>query len=156
MGESGKKRIGEILILDGVLKRAQLKSALAEQKEQGGLIGQILIRRGDITEENLVAALSRQLKVPYISLADYAVHGDAIERLEEDFCHRHMLVVVDEDDKNIYLAVSDPLDESVIQEVESRTGLKAQVFISAPSEISKMLSSHLASGGRVKESGKAG
>ena len=53
MAEIIKKRLGEILIEDGILTQENLAEALSQQKKEGGLIGQILIRQGYIAEDDL-------------------------------------------------------------------------------------------------------
>ncbi len=139
MRDKSKKRLGEILIESEVLTPENLEEALVHQKKEGGLIGQILIRLGYVAEEDVAAALSRQLEIPYIPLANYAINMDAAQKLEEDFCRRNYVVVFDEQEKKIFAAVGDPLSDSVLDEIEKRSGLNLQLFISTPTEILNML-----------------
>lgn len=139
MKERAKKRLGELLIEDGIITRENLEEALTYQKKEGGLIGQILIRLGYISEENLAAALGYQLQIPYLPLMNYSVNADAAKRFDEDFCRRNMAMVFDHDEKKIFLTVSDPLNETILEEVEKKAGLKVHLFLSTPSEIMNML-----------------
>ncbi len=139
MPELVKKRLGEILIENGVLTPENLEEALNHQKREGGLIGQILIRMGYISEENLIAAIGKQLRVPYLPLSQYAVNSEAAEILGEDFCRKNLLMGFDQDDKRIFLALSDPLNTQVLLEIQKKTNLKPQVFISTPTEILNMM-----------------
>ena len=136
MGQTKKKLLGEILIEDGALTPERLKEALDLQKKEGDeLIGQILIRLGYVNEAQVIAAVGKQLKIPYIPLSSYSVSHDSALRLGEDLCRRHLLLPFDQDDKNIFLAMSDPLNDLVLNEIQKKTNLKAQIFISTPSEI---------------------
>ncbi len=155
MRERSKKRLGELLIEAGVLTKDALEQALAYQKKEGGLIGQILLSRGLITEQSLTAALAQQLKVPFLSLEVYSVNPDAMNSLEEDFCRDHHVIAFDRDEKRISLALADPLDDATIDEVEKKTSLKAQVFISTPTEVSNALDLFFSSSPK-KEFKKAG
>ena len=139
MAQIIKKRLGEILIEDGVLTKENLEEALHQQKKEGGLIGQILIRLGYISEENLVAAIGKQLQIPYLPLSNYSINIEATQAFGEDFCRKNMMLAFDRDDKRIYLALADPLNDTAIGEVQKKTNLKAQVFISTGSEIFSML-----------------
>ena len=65
MSPKVRRRIGEILIEDGLLSKTQLEEALAHQKEKGGLIGKILVEKNFVDEETLIGALGKQFKVPY-------------------------------------------------------------------------------------------
>ena len=139
MEEKPKKRLGEILIEDGLLSPEGLQEALAHQKKEGGLIGQILIQLGHMTEEDLVSALGRQLRMPYLPLNQYAVNIEGARVLDGDYCRRNMLLVFDSDDRRVFLAVSDPLNTQALEEVRAKLNLKPQVFLSTPSEILNML-----------------
>ena len=139
MKERPKKRLGELLIEDGIISRENLDEALTYQKKEGGLIGQILIRLGYISEENLAAALGYQLQIPYLPLMNYSINADAAKRFEDDFCRRNMVMAFDQDEKRIFLTVADPLNGTVLEEVEKKAGLKVQLFLSTPSEILNML-----------------
>jgi type IV pilus assembly protein PilB len=139
MGDNQKKRIGELLIESGCLTQENLEEALQHQKKEGGMIGQILIRLGYISEDSLIAALSKQLHIPYLPLNQYSINMDAAGLLGEELCRRHLMLAFDFDDKKIYLALSDPLSDTLVDEIEKKVKLKPQVFISTPTEIYSML-----------------
>ena len=130
-----KKRLGEILIEDGVLTPQSLEEALTHQKKEGGLIGQILIRLGYVSEEQVIAAVGKQLKIPYVPLSCYSVNGDTALQLGEDFCRRHLVLPFDQDGKYIFIAMGDPLNELAVVEIQKKFNLKPQIFISTPTEI---------------------
>ena len=156
MREKYKKRLGEILVEDGVITPESVTEALDHQKKEGGMIGQILIRLGYITEENLLAALGKQLNIPYIPLMNYSINSEAIKRFSDEYCRKNMVVCFDEDEKRIYLAVSDPLNVQVIDDIEKETKKRAQVFLSMPSEIHQVLDMIFNMGSSKKEIKKAG
>ena len=155
MIEKPKKRLGELLIEDGVLSKEALDEALTYQKTQGGLIGQILISCGYISEENLVCALGRQLRIPYLTLVHYSVNPETVTLFTEDFCKKNIVLPFDIDEKNIYIVVADPLNEMMTKEVETKSNKKVQIFISAPSEILNALAFAFAGQNAGKEPKKA-
>jgi hypothetical protein len=130
-----KRRIGEILIEDGLLSQVQLEEALALQKEKGGLLGTILIEKKFVDEGALVGALGKQFKVPYLPLKNYSINPDMSGMLTADFCHKHLVVAFDCDHKKVYVAVADPMNEAAIEEIKKLTGRVPQVFLSRISEI---------------------
>ncbi len=130
-----KRKIGEILIEDGLLSKAQLEEALACQKEKGGLIGKILIEKKFVDEESLVGALGKQFKVPYIPLKSYAINPDMAGMLSADFCHENTVVAFDCDAKKVYVAVADPMSDAAVEKIRSLTGRVPQVFLARISEI---------------------
>jgi type IV pilus assembly protein PilB len=139
MVERLKKRLGEILIEDGSLTQDNLDEALTHQKKEGGMIGQILIKLGYISEENLIAAIGKQLRIPYIPLSHYSINADAVRLISEEICRRNLILAFDVDDKRIFLALGDPLQEEAVEEISKRLKLKPQIFVSTPSEIYSML-----------------
>ncbi len=58
-----KLRIGEVLVEEGVLSKAQLSSALAEQKSTGKYLGELVVESGLVTKDELVRILARRLSV---------------------------------------------------------------------------------------------
>ena len=139
MEKPKKRRLGEILLEDGILSKQTLEQALAYQKDNGGLIGQILVQQGHLSEEELVSVLARQLKMPFLALEHYSINMDAAKNLEEEFCRRHCVISFDADEHKVFMALGDPLNDAAVAEIEKKLNLKPQVFLAAPSEIYMML-----------------
>lgn len=137
--EKSKKRLGEILLDDGILTRESLEEALNHQKLEGGMIGQILVKMGYISEDNLIAALGKQMKLPYLPLMNYAVNQQAVLMLDEKTCRGHMVMAFDADEKKIFLVVADPFDTAIIETIAEKTKLRPQVFLATPTEIINMV-----------------
>lgn len=147
-----RRRLGEILIDDGLLSEEALQEALDYQKANGGLVGQVLLKLGHLEEDTLTSALGRQLKMPYIPLNQYAVNMESAQLLKEDFCRQNFLVVFDHDESKVCIAVSDPLNEKALSEIEELLGLKAHVFLSTITEILDILDLAFANQAKKKAS----
>lgn len=156
MAERPRKLLGELLIEDGVLTRENLGEALDYQKRHGGLIGQILISHGYINEEDLVAALGRQLNIPYLPLTNYTLNAESVALLEEEFCRRNVFIIVDHDDRRIFVAMADPLNSAPARELEQKFQQKIHVYLSTSTEIFRALDSVYLSTTRKDEMKKAG
>src|SRR5512145_2818910 len=59
----GKKRLGEMLVEDGLITEDRLKQALIDQKKAGLKLGQFLTRLGTVSEQQIIDMLSRPLKI---------------------------------------------------------------------------------------------
>ncbi|MDP3014158.1 MAG: hypothetical protein Q8M92_07965, partial [Candidatus Subteraquimicrobiales bacterium] len=70
---STRERIGDILLRRGLIAEEQLMKALQIQKEQGEPLGKILIRTKTISEEQLAKVLAEQKNLPLICLAEYDI-----------------------------------------------------------------------------------
>ena len=130
-----KKRLGEILIDEGCLTAKELAKGLELQKKEGGLIGNLLIRMGAITEEELVAALARQLSLPFIRISNYSVNRAVLKRVPKDVAVSYLLFPFDEDEGTFSIAVTDPLNDEAFEAVKKSVCSHIQVFLSTPAEI---------------------
>ena len=133
------KRLGEVLLERGVINRAQLEQALASQKEHGGLIGQILIQLGLITEEEVALALTAQYGFPYLPLDNYEIDGGLTAIIPEAIARQYCLIPIDRIGNALTLAMGDPSNTKAIEEVELMTKCVVQAFVSTPSDIIKAI-----------------
>ena len=130
-----RKRIGEILVEEGLLKPEDLKRALELQKKQGGLIGSILVSEGYVSEENLAMGLSKQLGIPYLRLSSYNVNRRAQRLIPQEVAERYLLFPFEEGEGVISIAMSDPLNEEAQEAIKKRVPSRLQVFLATVSDI---------------------
>ena len=76
-------KIGEILLKEGLITEEQLKEAIEHQAKEGGKLGEILIKLGYITEEQIIIVLSKQLSIPYATLGSGGLEPAADQNLKE-------------------------------------------------------------------------
>jgi type IV pilus assembly protein PilB len=121
-----KKKLGEILLEAGVIDKFQLKSALAEQNKWGGRLGNHLVQMGILTEELLVKALSKQLKIPYLDLSQMTIGKETLDLVPQELAEKFHLVPVAvkkiANKKTLIVAMSDPTNLDAIDELQFRTG----------------------------------
>src|SRR2546430_8706164 len=67
---ANKVRLGDLLVRDGLITEANLRTMLAQQKQHGGRLGEHLIRVNLCTETDIAQALARQLGIPFNDLSD--------------------------------------------------------------------------------------
>lgn len=136
------KLIGEILIEEGFLEPESLEEALKIQKEEGGgLLGEILIRIGAISEEQLITGLSKQLSIPFIRLNHYNVNRNTLQLVPKEVAERYLFFPFEQDGEEVSVAMSDPVDPGVLEEVKRRIPGSVQVFLAKPSEIKQAIGS---------------
>ena len=133
------KRIGEVLLERGLIDRKKLEEALAYQKEHGGLIGQVLIRLGFTTEEQVALALTAQYGFPYLPLDNYEIDGGLTSMIPEEVARQYCLIPIDRIGNALTLAMADPSNMKAIEEVELLTKCVVQAFVSTPTDIGKAL-----------------
>ncbi|MFC1594474.1 hypothetical protein ACFL38_04020 [Candidatus Omnitrophota bacterium] len=130
-----KKQLGELLIEGGVISAKQLKEALELQKQKGGLIGEVLVSLEYANEEDILQALTCQYGFPFLPLASYDINQEVIKAIPEHIAREHCLIPIDRIGKSLTIAMSNPLNLKVIEEIESSTGCTIQTFVSTSTDI---------------------
>ena len=140
------KRIGEVLLERGLINHKELEQALAYQKEHGGLMGQVLIHLGFITEQEVALALTAQYGFPYLPLDNYEIDSELTELIPEPVARQYCLIPIDRIGNALTLAMADPSNVRAIEDVELLTKCVVQTFVSTPTEIRKAIDRHYKSG----------
>lgn len=134
------KQLGELLIERGVITEEQFQKAMNVQKERGGtLIGEILIELGFLKEEDIAQTLTAQYGFPFLPLSNYEIGVEVIEIIPARIARQSMLVPIDKIGNNLTIAMSNPLDVQTIEDIEILTGCNVQVFVSTSSDIKKAI-----------------
>lgn len=138
------KRIGEVLLERGVITRTKLEEALTYQKAHGGLLGQVLIRLGYTTEEEIALALTAQYGFPYLPLDNYEIDGGLTALIPEGVARQYCLIPIDRIGNALTLVMADPSNVKAIEEIELLTKCIVQTFVSTPTEIEQAITKHYA------------
>lgn len=145
-----KKRIGEILIEEGFLRPIDLNKALEVQKNEGGSLGCLLVRMGFISDENLAVALSQKIEAPFIRLKSYRVNREAVKQVPRDVCEKFLLFSFERGEKEISVAMSNPLDEEALEVVRKGIRSKLQIFLARISEIQESINRYYPDSSQVR------
>lgn len=133
------KKLGDILINEGIITEAQFKEALVLQEKEGGKLGEALIQLGYVVEEQIVMALSKQLAIPYISLASGklkpAFDQDLDKLVPYDFAIKNFVLPLSRNLKSLTVVMFDPLDLIVIDNLKKLTGCEVNPVIATKSDI---------------------
>ena len=109
---------GDWLIQQDCITPEQLDTALADQKKNGGRIGQSLVRLKVLSDGDLTKQLAEYLDFDYISLADFSVlDKDVARRVPENIAKRFGVLAIEETQDHIVVAMSDPLDVIAVDTV---------------------------------------
>ncbi|QDT68592.1 Type II secretion system protein E [Planctomycetes bacterium MalM25] len=115
-------RLGDILVQRGYITQNQLEAALAAQGNERGMLGQIMLRRNLISIDQLGDALSEQYHVPYLDLVPQSVNPQVARLVPEDLARDRSCVPVKVHGGELELAMVAPDDIDTISETELITG----------------------------------
>ncbi len=117
-------KLGEILVKEKLITSSQLEEALKYQVLYGGKIGINLIEMGFVKEEDIARMLSRKFKLPFIAPERLNnIPAEIIAQIPAELAARHSVVPVALERKKLTIAMANPTDLEVIDEIAFRTGL---------------------------------
>ena len=135
-----RKRLGDILLESGVITEEQLNLILERQRATGKRLGQVLIDDGIVSENKIAEVLAIQLKLPLISLARYRPDPEALKVLPQNVAERYLVVPLSiVDNGALLIAMSDPLDLFIQDELAMLTNREIKIGIASPSDINSNL-----------------
>lgn len=127
--------LGELLLKEKLLNTEQLKSAEEYKKQNDVAMGSAIISLGLVSEEEMAQALSRQLGYPYINLDQFEVYPDVINLIPIEIAQKYLIMPIHRIRSFLTLAMVDPTDLDVIEDIRFRTGLSIQPVIASESGI---------------------
>ncbi len=142
--------LGELLLREKVLTPDQLKSALETQKEKNVPLQTAIVSLGLISEEDMAQALSRQLGYPYIDLDQFEVYPDVVGLIPVEIVKKYMIMPIHRIRSFLTLAMVDPTDLEVLEDVRFRTGLSIQPVISSESGIMNAINKYYGSSSALR------
>lgn len=134
-----RKRLGELLLQESLVDDEQLQSALDEQKNTGELIGDILVRKGFVTESDVARTISTQFSFPYISVPHYHIAPEIMELFPLETLEKHLFVPIDLFGNVLAVVVAGLLEQDIIDQIEQRTNCTAQVYVGMVSEVKQVI-----------------
>jgi type IV pilus assembly protein PilB len=136
-----QKRIGSILLEQGLISPEQLSRALAEAKASGEPIGKVLVTSGFVTEEQLGKGLAELHQLEYISVKGLVLKPEVMKLLPEDFIRQNCIIPyrLDVDEGRLEVIMARPDKTKVLDDIALMTRYRVMVKLSTSSELSEVL-----------------
>jgi len=144
-----KKYLGEILLENKFITKEQLKEVLGEQQATREKLGTILLKRGLVSNDNLLIALADSYRIPLMRLHDLKVDESLLKVLSEKTARKYLVMPVSKSENTLKVAMADPSNMAAIDDIESETKLKASVVLAAENEIRESIERCYSGGGLV-------
>jgi type IV pilus assembly protein PilB len=130
-----KKKIGEIVVKQGLITPEQLIQFLRTQKETGKPLGRVLIEEGILTQEELTCILMEQLGIPQIWLRKGLIDARIVNVLPKDKALRFQVIPMFRVNNVLTLATADPHSIFVLNEISRITNLVVQPVLCRTDDI---------------------
>lgn len=131
-----KIRLGDLLVEKGLITEDQLMSSLAAQKKTGQKLGRTLISSGLVSEEQMLELLSAQLQVPFIDLKKYNYDAETIQIIPETLARRYRVVSLKKNpDGSLLIGMADPTDIFAYDDLTKQLKCHIHLAVARESEI---------------------
>ncbi len=143
MGSLKKKQIGKILIDTGKITPEQLQEALLQQQGNDLKLGQIIIKKGLLFENDILEALAIQFKTDFKPYLDFFDEEQIFKKVPAGFLKNNLIVPYKVVKKKVFIACSDLLRIQPIDDLKKMfSGYETEIHLSSEPEIIRIITSH--------------
>ncbi len=125
----GRLPIGAILKDLGLVREGQIQEALAVQRREGGLLGQILVDHKHCTRADVARALALQAGLEAVDVAAAEPEPAALARLDGDTAHALGVLPLRLEGPTLVVAIGDPLNTGVLEDLRFTTGAEVRALV---------------------------
>ncbi len=133
------KQLSEILMDQGTLTAEQVKRAQLYSKQNNVPVAEAIIKFGFANEEQVTAALSKHFSVPYASKENGILVPEREQNLQEiipeKFARENMVIPLFVEDTELAVAVLDPTNVFLLENIKMMSGKQVQAFIASKSQL---------------------
>ena len=141
-----KRRLGDVLIEEGLITADQLRESLMAQRAQGGNLASILVAKGYLGEEDLVVTLSEQLGIPHMRVSNYKISDDVLTEVPESLARQYCMLPVSVTGDVLTLAMADPLNIMALDDLRMLTSYEIEPVVAVESELVAAIEKHYGHG----------
>ncbi|MCA9408488.1 MAG: Flp pilus assembly complex ATPase component TadA, partial [Candidatus Omnitrophica bacterium] len=139
MAETLKDKILKTLIDNQKISQQEIDEAISLQKKKGVSLDKVLIEKGLINENDLLMMLVRELNIPFINLTKYKINQELKDVVPEKTARQYGIIPLSCLDQSLTVALADPLNIFIIDDLKNITGKEIDIVMSTESEILKAI-----------------
>src|SRR5213080_3115820 len=145
------KKLGEILVEEGLISHEQLERALLEQSRTDQLLGRILIDLKMVRESDLMAALAKQIGFRFVDLNDFQIDPSAAMLIPDQVARRYRALPIAYEDSRLLVAMADPANLFALDDIRTITGMELRPVVATAADIETAISKHGRMEGTVED-----
>lgn len=141
------ERLGEILIRKKILNQEQLGAALQEQARSGDFLGEILVKMGLVHESDLLKTLAEQFNTHFVALENVQINPQVVKMVPFDLVSEYKFMPIEMRSSVLLIAVSNPLDMWPMSMLQKQMNLtEVQIVLATRSDIVQTIQKHYGKG----------
>ncbi len=130
-----RSRLGDILVKAGRITAEQLHTALTHHRRSPMPLGQALVRLGYVTDMMMRDALCTQLHVNFFDLDPITIDQALARLISERFAARHLVIPLFRVDDILVVAMDDPSQAELIEKLQAGLGLHVETVMTTPDKL---------------------
>ena len=138
----GNERLGDILVRDGLITKEQLTAALAEQKTSGHRLGYVLVKLGIIQELEVTKVLAKQYRMPAVDLSRFEVDVKILKLVPAEIAVKKTVLPLKREGRLLYVAMADPTDQALIDDLKFITRYDLNPVIAGEYSLRGLIEKH--------------
>jgi type IV pilus assembly protein PilB len=135
-------RLGDLLQRRGDLTADQLAKALEAQREHSGALAFHLVKLALISEEDLLAILEREYRLPVVDPASLDISREVLTLVPHTLVTKHHLIPTSLSRNTLTLVMADPSNLVAINEIKFLTGYDVKIAVASPAAIQAAIDRH--------------
>ncbi|MEN8127103.1 MAG: GspE/PulE family protein [Planctomycetota bacterium] len=134
-----KRRLGEILYKKGYVGKENLIAAIKKGKKINKRLGEVLIADGLATEDQVFKALAKQFGFEFVDLDKTDIPENVTKLVPEDIIKKHKVIPLSQDNGELRVIVSDPLDLDTQDLLRFRLNMELRCCLASPTKIDEYI-----------------
>src|SRR5437773_2648366 len=139
LGQPVNRRLGDLLVAEGLVKQEELQRALGEQKGTTEKLGSVLVRLKLVNEEQLTGFLSRQYGIPSITLSHLDIDPGILRLVPPQIAKKYEVLPVKRAANTLTLAMADPTNVFALDDVSFMTNLQVLPVVASQAAIRRAI-----------------
>jgi type IV pilus assembly protein PilB len=135
-------KLGDLLLKQKLITPEQLETALKLQREEGGKIGEALVRVGAVSESDITETLSQQFGVPSIDLAHFEIDPAIIKVVPGEVARKYGVLPVNKTGATLTIAMGDPTNVFAMDDIKFMTGYNVEPVVASELALRKAIDKH--------------
>jgi type IV pilus assembly protein PilB len=132
-------QLGALLVSQGLLPRAKLDAALAEQAESGKPLPRVLIERGYVNEVDLVRALAAQVGLEFVDLSEVSVDASVATLIPENLARKYQALPIFWEEHRLVVAIADPSNVFAVDDIRAITGADIRTVVATSGQLAELI-----------------
>ena len=130
-----RRKLGDLLLENRLISVAQLRQGLETQQQSGGKLGAVLTGLGYLSEEDLVAILGRQFRVPTCEIDLRTLDVSLLEKLPQRFAEQHLVLPLRRVNSHVEVATANASDEPLKRDLEKFLDCPVNFFLAGEKDL---------------------